>query len=612
MSSGRENKISHARGNGEQQENTKRQKRKLAFRARHRLLSIQRDSEFLQAHILSALKKTEIQWRKHEDWPWIPNKQCGSWYLPPTSTSVSSCCCYFKSTDGHVGTYALSLMRLNLPLIEVLHRHGGCYLVDSSVRKSLPDSFSRTIPIWACVMNRIVQKYRQEGISSGLRKMENDNDHIWDTKLHTPASIVSVDEHRQISELIDDRVEFLYKSKAIVDPKRLVDLMSKPLRPTWISNGRTHKDTIEDDGIDKDDIFFTIVCCNPSFFPENEVGDAETHAEMKTKKRSVEWRTDGGAEDRSGYYYTPGAADDQESWARQLTPELFWKHKDQLTNRSFSEDEIDGLIDNLVKMERQGQQHHDIEPLSKFDNSRHDDKIGSLNLWIGSRRSGRPPECWNNFDAILNVTETEYPNMVESTREKDHPGRYYLQLKVAEGKRDRTQLERLLPIALTFLIHHMQHGRRVLVHCAQGKDRSVAVGLAFAALACPQEHPLHLRRDFATWDLNGLVPTKKPIPDGDGTTEAVDSVSGLSRGVLRVLMEDEGGKEIFLEWAHEQLGVSSNIPLANKDILRIVLQLVRQSRENADPTRSTMQKLNRFFMSSPSYLTADSSKKQKV
>ena len=90
---------------------------------------------------------------------------------------------YFKSTDGHVGTYAISLKRLNLSLLEVLHQSstttavngddgdgncagqgggGGCFLVDSSVRKILPDSFSRTIPIWCCVVNRLVLKYRRE------------------------------------------------------------------------------------------------------------------------------------------------------------------------------------------------------------------------------------------------------------------------------------------------------------------------------------------------------------------------------------------------------------------------------------------------------------------
>ena len=37
------------------------------------------------------------------------------------------------------------------------------------------------------------------------------------------------------------------------------------------------------------------------------------------------------------------------------------------------------------------------------------DRIGSTNLWVGGRRSGRPPRCWEAFDAVLNVTENEYP-----------------------------------------------------------------------------------------------------------------------------------------------------------------------------------------------------------
>jgi tRNA A64-2'-O-ribosylphosphate transferase len=159
-----------------------RQKRNAAYRARHRLHSINRDASLLTKHQLAPLIPNT------GTWPWIPNKQCGSWYLPETLTDITPV--YFKSTDGHVNTYNFSLKRLNLHLIEVLHEFGGCYLVDSSVRKILPDSFSRTIPIWCCVMNRIVQKYRDEMNESCGRR--------WNVHLFTPASIVSAEEHVKV------------------------------------------------------------------------------------------------------------------------------------------------------------------------------------------------------------------------------------------------------------------------------------------------------------------------------------------------------------------------------------------------------------------------------
>ena len=77
------------------------------------------------------------------------------------------------------------------------------------------------------------------------------------------------------------------------------------------------------------------------------------------------------------------------------------------------------------------------------------------------------------------------------------------------------------------------------------------------------------------------------------------NLSGLTKSLVDMLLEDNG-KQLFLKWMHQQLNNSTTTeykPFASKDSLRIVLHLVRQDRENAEPTRSTMQKLNRFFMS---------------
>ena len=38
---------------------------------------------------------------------------------------------------------------------------GGCIIVDSTRKgKRFPDSMSKTIPIWTCVLNRAIQRYR--------------------------------------------------------------------------------------------------------------------------------------------------------------------------------------------------------------------------------------------------------------------------------------------------------------------------------------------------------------------------------------------------------------------------------------------------------------------
>jgi tRNA A64-2'-O-ribosylphosphate transferase len=519
-----------------------RQKRKSAYRARHRLLSINRDATRLAHQRLVPSLSHPIA---NQQWPWIPNKQCGSWYLPPSSDITPV---YFKSTDGHKGTYAFSLKRLNLHLLEALHKFGGCYLVDSSVRKILPDSFSRTIPIWCCVLNRIIQRYRDE--------MNASCDNQWDAKLYTPASIVSVEEHTVISNLIDSRVDMLYESRAVVDPSRLVQLIDKPLRARWFSNGEFDDDTHITNGGSgvKDDEFYTIVCYNPSNYMDGGKNHIHWISAVRGDKREEE------------FYYTPGASDDDATWARGLTHQLFWSNKEQLLNPILSNDDVDCLIDTLV----QSNGNDSLNCFGKAQNPKlFMDKVGLLNLYIGSRKAGRPPECWEHCDAILNVTDTEYPSMAKSInceREDSQRQCFYLMLPVAEGKRDKfkSELERWMPVGLYFLIHHLQHERRVLVHCAQGKDRSVAVVLALVSLICPLQYPLKLRQDFRALDLQNL----ETFMTETGNMEIGKKIlqSGLPKFIVDALLEDRG-HELFLNWVHQYS--PSNNPLANKQSLRI-------------------------------------------
>ena len=537
-------------------DNKKQSKKKIAYRARHRLRSIHRDHQ----NLFKQQQRQDIC-----SFPLIANERCGSWYIKNNSAVAH---CYFKSTDGHVGTWNMSLKRLNLPLVDLLSQSGGCRLVDSSVRKILPDSFSRTIPIWACVMNRFIERYRREE--------GKDAPGFWDTKLYTPSCIVSQEEHLQICNLMDARVECLFQSQAIVNPQRLVDTMTKPIRAIWISNGNEGLEEIYF-GLDK---YFVIVCWNPS-----------TYGSSITKNR-IHWIDDDeSSRNECGFYYTPGAADDQESWARHLTPELFWKYEQKLVDPSLNDDETDALIDSLVEQAKLMQDDDGDDD----DEDCMADQIGNLNLWIGSRRAGRPPTCWDSFDAILNVTNAEYP--------ENRAIYFYLQLPVAEGKRDKTELERWMAVGLVFLIRYLQNGRKVLVHCAQGKDRSVGLVLALVVLSCRLVFPLRLHPDFELWDLDSLgqkIKQSDKAKDSNKEDSSYYLQSGLLKSLVNGLLVDSG-RDLFLEWVHSQLGKTTSEPVTNKENLRIALHLIRQDREVADPTRSTMQKLNRFFMSCSLY-----------
>lgn len=100
-------------------------------------------------------------------WPQLPllaNLRCGLWY-----SSKFHSTCYFKSTDGHTNNWSFNTSRLNLHVALLAGQQGGCMIVDSTRKgKWFPDSMSKTIPIWTCVLNRSVYNYRKKVCNGGV------------------------------------------------------------------------------------------------------------------------------------------------------------------------------------------------------------------------------------------------------------------------------------------------------------------------------------------------------------------------------------------------------------------------------------------------------------
>ncbi|KAH7378376.1 initiator tRNA phosphoribosyl transferase-domain-containing protein [Phaeosphaeria sp. MPI-PUGE-AT-0046c] len=253
----------------------------------NRLASITSDSAFV-ASVASAYGLALVA-----------NERCGSWYIPPNQKAGSV---YFKSTDGHMGEWGFSLRRLNLQLLDVVRAYGGAVVVDSTRRgKSMPDALSKTVPIWCCVMNRVV--FRSAG-EEGLG-------------MFTPPQAVSESERSQIEARIGGFVaQFLDICKPHIEEMR--EKMKKPLRPIWVTQ--------------------------QSSLPESPPEFADFHPiVLCTASRRVH-----GAEVSEGGYIQ-GAADDHEAWSHGLTPPVFWKNKDVLLRTS--EEDAPGLIAKLLAAE---------------------------------------------------------------------------------------------------------------------------------------------------------------------------------------------------------------------------------------------------------------------
>ncbi|KAJ5576042.1 hypothetical protein N7535_002968 [Penicillium sp. DV-2018c] len=285
--------------------------RRSALSVSNRLQSIETDATFVQ----------EVA--DHYGLPLVANERCGSWYIPPTTKAGSA---YFKSTDGHSGQWDFSLRRLNIQLLPLAKEHGGCVIADSTRRgKLMPDALSKTVPIWAAVLNRAL--FPSETAYHPVQ---------------LPPNFLGDSEEAQIANRIDGFVHSLKNLKLDLDNLR--EQLGKPFQLVWANRSYFHPPDLH-----KSNDYHLLVLCSAS----KRVHGAEM--------------SEGG--------YIQGAGDDSEAWAYGLTPPVFWANRDIL--KSTPEDELPGLIDRLVAEHKRLDVAQAATVISP-----------TRNLYIGSTRAG--------------------------------------------------------------------------------------------------------------------------------------------------------------------------------------------------------------------------------
>ena len=161
----------------------------------------------------------------------------------------------------------------------------------------MPDALSKTVPIWVCVLNRLLFPDAQET-------------HI----LQTPKNAVSPSEYSQIDKRIPDFVRD-FKALDLDISSYRSRLRNKPMEVVWVTpDGIIPSDT------PKNDTRNVIILCTAS-------GQTSLGPQDNVK-------------------YVQGAADDSESWAHGLTASSFWANTDVLL--SGSEDDLPHLIRSIV------------------------------------------------------------------------------------------------------------------------------------------------------------------------------------------------------------------------------------------------------------------------
>ncbi|KAL3825194.1 hypothetical protein ACJIZ3_021223 [Penstemon smallii] len=412
-------------------------------------------------------------------WPELPlvgNLRCGLWYSRKFHST-----CYFKSTDGHTNNLSFNTSRLNLHVALLAAQRGGCMIVDSTRKgKRFPDSMSKTIPIWACVLNRAILNYRtrlnvQESTNSNKLDSIGQGTCDWDCSIHLPLW-VSATEKAMIQNRLETWTKELEASGA--DIASIALSLRKPLRPLWISqktviwlNEVPHYDSWD---------FTPIILVSAS----SSTGRLQHHTTSE-----FSWN------------YIAGAGDDEESWARGLSPDVFWKHAYDII--SSGPDSCNQMIANIVEKDRvcraqrgeyapqvsvkpskcpgSANEFHLGSPTYLDNGTVADDGklidnnvisfLGSTNIAVGSIQLAmevRTAYCILNCDKESFTISPENPEM-------------YMHLPILDSKFDRISLLRNLPAALDFAKTQLRKGKTLLVCCSNGEDISICICLAILA-----------------------------------------------------------------------------------------------------------------------------------
>ncbi|RHZ80565.1 hypothetical protein Glove_134g83 [Diversispora epigaea] len=418
----------------------------------NRLKSIYEDSKFISeiSNLLPYL-------------PVIANERCGNWYIDQKLCAQSA---YFKSTDGHIGNWDFNIRRLNAHLLDIIIKYNGCIIVDSTRRgKRLPDSLSKTVPIWCCTINLAIKEYRDS-----LKKVEFEFEESieWDTEFHSLSSVISNSEHSQISSLIPQFAQKLINSD--FDLNSLSNKLKKPLRPLWFTPSSNLYNLPDYTSMS----FYPVICLSASKMVAN--------SEEK------------GMERRDGFLYIQGSADDHEMWSMSLTSSQFWKYQKEILDTN-DPIECEKKVKEIVTREKtNNNNNYKIEEIITNDSFVDTfNFIGNSNIAIGNYKSAFPSKCWSNFDYIINCTpespplpptsSSTYPyynhnNDKDNNNNDDNYDNKYLQLSIPEGKKGQNKLFSSIPIALGFVKKPLEEKKRILIHCKVGIDRSVGICLA--------------------------------------------------------------------------------------------------------------------------------------
>lgn len=287
--------------------------------------------------------------------PVFANARAGLWHVDPRNPQVQLC--RFKSMDGHAaagagggaGGGSFPLSRLNLNVAAAAAAVGGAVIVDATRKgKRFPDALSRTVPIWAAVVNRACRIWG-DGEEGGEEE---------GALLQMPP-MVPASERAQVAEKVEGWARLLL-STGVDLSAFAAELSERPLVPVWVSRrgGGEGGGGVEVTRAEGDDIgaattpLYLFSASDPSARRATvscgcrRSGDGSSR---NTETKSL--HPTHGCFDLS-FDYEPGGGDDEEGWSRGLSARLFWEHRGELL--SSGPGGFEEAAEQLVRRSREG------------------------------------------------------------------------------------------------------------------------------------------------------------------------------------------------------------------------------------------------------------------
>ncbi|AMD20292.1 HDL452Wp [Eremothecium sinecaudum] len=394
---------------------------------RNRLQSIILDNKYMCDEVIPSFP----------DYPIIPNERCGLWYCRPGQYEQTS---YFKSTDGHTAIWDFSVRRLNFHLLPTLSKHNGLIIVDSTRRgKKMPDALSKTIPIWCAVLNNLILEF------TGNQQQV----------LFCPPDIVSPTEYSSIVSKLPHLVEKLKKIDQITGEKLFAMFGGRTLRPFWVYPGSSLLNVSKD--------IFTGEMTGAKWSPPENV--------IPLILYTASYQCQDGVDNKNGFTYVQGAADDHELWAGGLTSNLLWKHFNVLGDPTKSESELASYCQNLLTSEADNLPvASNLKSLFKID-------VVNSSLHLAAIRNNTTiskevaAELEKNYSLTIVCSETVAMGAnVECKSIKIYP------MNSDSKKGSRTLRITLIEID-KLISDHLKNKTPIMICCNTGRDISVGVVL---------------------------------------------------------------------------------------------------------------------------------------